>query len=1005
MTTREFLYIDLETRSACELRKSGTHRYFEDPTTEIIVACYALGDGPVEIWWPGQGCPEAIAEHALAGGKISGWNVGGFEKIAWDALLGPRHGWPVPTLDQYDDTAAAAAAMGLPRGLGDAARALGSTAQKDDAGHRLMLQMARPRRPRKGEPTDQLLWWEDDDRLARLAAYCADDVRAEREVRRLLVPLPPDEMEAWRFDWLMNSRGVRLDLDLIHAMRRITDQAKEDLDKRMAEATEGAVTACTQVARIVAWLAEQGADIPSLAKAPLGDALESNDLPEHVRAVLELRQSAAKSSTAKLDAMLACVSADGRARGQHLYHGASTGRWSGRLIQCVTGEHEVLTRDGWRRIDEAVGAAEIMCWRPGGMFWGTGEINRFPAPERIAVVSGTMIRGRYTPDHRMPNILRGAVDDWTPERLTGVVRRDGFLVVDRVNQPECEIPDDALRLVVSFQADGHFRGCRPRKAIWRFVKERKIVRLRSLLRSCGIPFVEKRHDCAPEVTQFEVDAIPAWLVKRFGPWVLGLSARQAKLTFEELAEWDGFRHQKNGAVCLMSPDKDQVEWMATVAALAGVQATLAHYPSAKSLLGRWALYERQSRTTSLHRREVVFEANDAPVYCPTVPGGYWLCRYGDRIYITGNTQNFPRGTGTVDDPETAAPDFMLGSAPWIALNYGEPMSAVSDMLRSCMVASPGHRLLAADFANIEGRVTAWLAGEQWKLDAFRAADEGRGPGLYELTASRIFNCYIGEVSKPRRQVGKVAELALGFAGGVPAFHAFAQIYNTDMAAAYESLRASVDAETFDKAQRAHARWSAEGLLATDVMSREAWIASDVTKRMWREKHPATTAWWDALAEAVFDAVVHPGKITRCGRLSYVVQRGFLWCRLPSGRCLAYGSPDVRQVATPWGEKQATPTALGVDSKTKKWRRFPLTRQILSENPVQAVARDCMKDGMLNCERAGYPIVLTVHDEAVADTPEGFGSLPEFERLLSDMPAWAEGLPVVATGFEARRYRK
>ena len=127
--------------------------------------------------------------------------------------------------------------------------------------------------------------------------------------------------------------AVRLDLDLIRAMRRITDQAKEDLDKRIAAATDGAVTACTQVARIVAWLAEQGADIPSLAKAALGEALDDHDLPEHVRAVLELRQSAAKSSTAKLDAMLACVSADGRARGQHLYHGASTGRWSGRLIQ------------------------------------------------------------------------------------------------------------------------------------------------------------------------------------------------------------------------------------------------------------------------------------------------------------------------------------------------------------------------------------------------------------------------------------------------------------------------------------------------------------------------------------------------------------------------------------------------------------------------------------------------------------------------------------------------
>jgi DNA polymerase len=697
MTT---LSLDFETRSAVDLKRAGAHRYAADPSTDAWCACYALDDDPVKVWRPGMPTPPEIALAQIEGWTIAGWNVA-FERLIWNGVCTPRYGWPRPDLEQFDDTAAAAAAMGLPRNLGDAARALGSEHEKDDTGHRLMLQMAKPRRARKGE-AEGVYWWDDEDRLGRLIAYCVKDVEAERALRKLLIPLPAEERACYLFDQRMNDRGVRLDTALIKSMRRITDDAKLDLDARMAEATGGAATACTQVARIVAWVAERGEGVPSLAKAALSEALEDAFMPEDVRTVLELRQSAAKSSTAKLDAMSACVSADGRARGQHLYHGASTGRWSGRLIQV---------------------------------------------------------------------------------------------------------------------------------------------------------------------------------------------------------------------------------------------------------------------------------------------------------------QNLPRGTGTVADPDAAAPDFLTGSAPWVRLSHGDPMSAVSDMLRACMVASEGHRLLAADFANIEGRVTSWLAGEAWKLEAFRAADEGRGPGLYELTASRIFNCAVEGVTKAQRQVGKTAELALGFAGGVPAFHAFAQVYNTDMAQAYDSLRASVDGETCERAERAYIRWEKEGLLATDVMSREAWIASDVTKRMWREKHPATTAWWDDLAKAVFAAVTKPGTLTHCGRLSYIVKRGFLWCRLPSGRCLAYGSPDVRMVATPWGEKQATPTALGVDSITKRWRRYPLTRQILSENPVQAVARDCMRDGMLACERAGYPIVLTVHDEAVADTPQGFGSLEEFEHLLSDMPAWAEGLPVVATGFEAQRYRK
>jgi DNA polymerase len=693
MTT---LSLDFETRSVVDLKRAGAHRYAADPSTDVWCACYAVDDGPVNVWRPGDEPPPYERDWTIAG-----WNVA-FERLIWNGICTPRYGWPVPALEQFDDTAATAAAMGLPRKLEHAAPAMGSAHLKDDEGHRLMLQMMRPRRARKGEPAG-LYWWDDEDRIERLIAYCVKDVEAERALRHLMIPLPAAEREAYLFDQKLNDRGMLLDVELIHAMLRVTGQAKEDLDARMAAATSGAATACTQVARIVAFIDGYGENIPSLAKAALAEALDDPSLPEYVRTVLELRQSAAKSSTAKLDAMLACRSADGRARGQHLYHGASTGRWSGRLIQ---------------------------------------------------------------------------------------------------------------------------------------------------------------------------------------------------------------------------------------------------------------------------------------------------------------PQNFPRGTGTILDPDAAVPDMLTGSAPWVRLSHGDPMSAVSDMLRACTIASPGHRLLAADFSNIEGRVTAWLAGEAWKIEAFRAADEGRGPGIYESTAAGILSKRVEDVTKYERQAyGKVSELALGFAGGVPAFRAFALVYDVDMVQAYEPLRASVDSETFAKAERAYRRWSKDGILATDVMSREAWIASDVTKRIWREKHPATTAWWDDLNAAVFEAVVHPGRITHCGRLSYVVRRGFLWCRLPSGRCLAYGSPDVRQVATPWGEKMATPTALGVDSGTKKWRRFPLTRQILSENPVQAVARDCMLVGMLNCERAGYPIVLTVHDEAVADTPQGFGSLEEFERLLSDMPAWAEGLPVVATGFEAQRYRK
>jgi DNA polymerase len=368
----------------------------------------------------------------------------------------------------------------------------------------------------------------------------------------------------------------------------------------------------------------------------------------------------------------------------------------------------------------------------------------------------------------------------------------------------------------------------------------------------------------------------------------------------------------------------------------------------------------------------------------------------------------PRGTGTIPDPDLARDDFLTCHWKWIDMVYGAPLYAVSDMLRACFSASPGRRLLAADFSSIEGRVTAWLAGEEWKLEAFRANDRGEGAGAYELAAAGIFSIDPAKVAKDQRQVGKAAELGLGFAGGVMAFKAMADIYGVRMEKAYEPLRANTDPEVFSRALESYEKWREDGLFGTEVLSREAWVASEVTKVLWRQKHPAICALWDGLEDAIKSAVHSPGTIATYGKISYVVRRGFLWARLPSGRCLAYGTPRIEDTKTPWGAAAKGVTVVGMKALKggqAKWMRYPLNKSVIVENVVQAVARDLLVSGMTNVEGAGYPLVLHVHDEAVADVPEGFGSLAEFERLLCDLPGWAEGLPLEASGWEGLRYRK
>lgn len=265
-----------------------------------------------------------------------------------------------------------------------------------------------------------------------------------------------------------------------------------------------------------------------------------------------------------------------------------------------------------------------------------------------------------------------------------------------------------------------------------------------------------------------------------------------------------------------------------------------------------------------------------------------------------------------------------------------------------------------------------------------------------------------------------------------AFDTFARAYALDMGTAYEPLALSAPGEVWEKAERRYAMCLKAGTTGADVLSREAWMASEVTKVLWRQKHPRTAALWNGLEQAALEAVAAPGAVHEFNGIRYIVRRGFLWCQLPSGRCLAYGAPRIKeQVWVEWlatglretmgraeaeraarlgevaikGETRGAVTAMGVDSKTKRYQRFALYGGLATENCVQAIARDLMASGMLAAEEAGYPIVLTIHDEAVAEVPEGFGSVEEFERVLCARDAWAASIPVVASGYAADRYRK
>lgn len=343
------------------------------------------------------------------------------------------------------------------------------------------------------------------------------------------------------------------------------------------------------------------------------------------------------------------------------------------------------------------------------------------------------------------------------------------------------------------------------------------------------------------------------------------------------------------------------------------------------------------------------------------------------------TQNLKRPTIDNQDRIESICELVLTLPPEQAIEaiemvHGPVMEMLSDCLRAVICAAPGHVLMAPDFFNVEGRGVAWLSGEAWKIDAFIAQDNGTGPGIYELSYARAQGVDIKSVTKAMRQIGKVQELSMGYAGGKGAFQNMAKNY---------------------------------GVKVGDAQAEEIKVA-------WREAHPMTVQAWQDLEDAAFEAVLYPGRLTFATpkRIAFRVNGSFLWCRLPSGRKLCYPFPRIELCDMPWKDENGKPakresvTYMGVDSKTKKWSRQKIYGGKWMENVIQALCRDLLVEAMFAAESNGFPIVMHVHDELVPEVPEDQAHrLDELEGLVSVLPEWAEGFPLSASGWTGKRYRK
>lgn len=319
-------------------------------------------------------------------------------------------------------------------------------------------------------------------------------------------------------------------------------------------------------------------------------------------------------------------------------------------------------------------------------------------------------------------------------------------------------------------------------------------------------------------------------------------------------------------------------------------------------------------------------------------------------------QNFPKGKYHDNILDIARDLLLANDYDGIQMFFGAVPDTLSQLLRSALIPKPGHRFIVSDFSAIEARVIAWLAGEKWRLDVFNTHGK-----IYEASAAQMFKVPIESVTKSSdyRAKSKIAELALGYQGGV---NALINMGAYDMGLKEEELQPIVNA--------------------------------------WRGANPMIKQFWYDMGRGAVQAIKTGQRITLQKGITFHYTNSHLFMGLPSGRSLCYYNaflgdgkygPEVRY----WGMNQ----------KVKKWSVIKTYGGSLVENATQAIARDCLMNGLLNLRDGGYKTVLHIHDETVNEVPENWGSLEEVNKLMIKPAPWMRGLPMAAEGFEGYYYKK
>ena len=946
--------IDLETYSSVDLGKSGVYKYAESEDFEILLFAYSIDDGEVKVidLASGEIIPEEILS-ALSDESVEKWAFNAnFERVCLSRFLGKRlkpQGWYC--------TMIWSAYLGLPLSLEKVGEVLKLDKQKMNEGKALIRYFSIPCKPTKtnGMRTRNLPH-HDLEKWSTFKEYNQRDVETEMAIKKKLsaFPMPHSEWKNYWIDQNINDRGILIDEVLVDSAIKFDEILREENMDRAIELT--GLENPNSPLQLKEWLNKKGLEIESLAKKDVESALKNAE--GHIKEVLELRQELSKSSVRKYDAMKNVKGKDKRVRGLLQFYGANrTGRY------CLTGDHEVLTDKGWVRLDKWNGG-NIACWNTIGekISFQKSEMVKFPFSGQMVFYEDKRISQISTTEHKM-YFKNHYKSEWRVGEISEMLNyAHPAIPFTGYRQVQSNLDHIQLRVLIMIQADGHYTAEGNIKLS--FSKLRKVERCKSLLRKAEICFNLKEYmDKSKKRYVFTIYSrhLPLWLRmfenKTFDTWLFDESA---DVFFDELVHWDGYQSAKN-SIQYSTVNRKNADIIQAFAHLSG-RACQMSIKKRSQVHNNWQdayildIWLRPKNAHQIQRKAKKIDYTGM-VYCAMTPTGFFLVRRNGRVWVTGNSgrliqvQNLRRNN--LQDLDLARSLVRNKEYESLEMLYDSPSEVLSQLIRTAFIAKEGTRFIISDFSAIEARVLAWLAGEQWVLDAFE-----NGEDIYCSTASQMFGVPVVKhgVNGDLRQKGKVATLACGYGGSVGALKAMGGI---EMGLSEDELQSIVDS--------------------------------------WREANPnIVSLWWDI--DSVVKRVVKTRSKEKYKSLVISYEKGILFIELPSKRRLAY--PKAKIGMNRFGGESIVYEGIVVGNK---WDKIESYGGKFVENIVQAIARDILAEAMMRLEKKGFNIVMHIHDEVVIESDSS--SIEEINQIMSIVPSWAPGLILDADGFESEFYKK